>query len=84
MVPVAAFISSRTEAKMVESTPIRIGPVDYVRLCRERGDTWETIAATGAFVDQTTGKPLTGDQIWEWYERQLADSRRGGHRPDRR
>ena len=84
MVPVAAFISSRTEAKMVESTPIRIGPVDYVRLCRERGDTWEKIAATGAFVDQTTGKPLTGDQIWEWYERQLADSRRGGHGPDRR
>ena len=69
---------------MAESTPIRIEPVVYVRWCRERGDTWEKIAATGAFVDQKTGEPLKGDQIWEWYERQLADSRRGGHKPDRR
>jgi hypothetical protein len=84
MVPVAAFISSRTEAKMVESTPVRIEPVVYVRLCRERGDTWEKIAATGAFVDQKTGEPLTGAQSWEWYERQLADSHRGGHGPNRR
>ena len=69
---------------MVESTPIRIGPVDYVRLCRERGDTWEKIAATGAFVDQKTGVRLTGDQVWEWYERQLADSRRAGRKSDSR
>ena len=84
MVPVATFISSRTEAMMAESTPLRIEPVAYVLSCRERGDTWEKIAATGAFVDQKTGERLTGDQVWEWYERQLADSRRGGHRPDRR
>ena len=69
---------------MAESMPVRIEPVAYVRQCRERGDTWEKIAATGAFVDQTTGKPLTGDQIWEWYERQLVDSRKGGHGPNRR
>jgi hypothetical protein len=69
---------------MVESTPIKIWPVVYVRWCRDQGDTWEKIAATGAFVEQETGEPLTGDQVWEWYERQLADSRRGGHRPDRR
>ena len=69
---------------MTESTPVRIEPVAYVRWCRERGDTWEKIAATGAFVDQKTGKPLKGDQIWEWYERQLADSRIGGHKPDRK
>ena len=69
---------------MAESTPVRIEPVAYVLWCRERGDTWEKIAATGAFVDQKTGKPLKGDQIWEWYEHQLADSRRGGHKPDRR
>ena len=71
---------------MAESTPVRIEPVAYVHLCRcrEQGDTWEKIAATGAFVDQKTGKPLTGDQIWEWYERQLVDSRKGGHGPDRR
>ena len=69
---------------MAESTPIRIDPMVKVLSCRELGDTWEKIAATGAFVDQKTGEPLTGDQVWEWYERQLADSRRGGHRPDRR
>jgi len=69
---------------MAESTPIRIDPMVYVLSCRELGDTWEKIAATGAFVDQKTGVRLTGDQVWEWYERQLADSRRAGRRSDRR
>ena len=56
----------------------------YVRWCRDQGDTWDQIAATGAFVDQKTGERLTGDQVWVWYERQLADSRRGGRKPDRK
>ena len=46
---------------MAESTPIRIDPMVYVLSCRELGDTWEKIAATGAFVDQKTGVRLTGD-----------------------
>ena len=69
---------------MAESTPIRIDPVAYVRWCRERGDTWEKIAATGAFVDQKTGRPLTGEQVWEWYEDQVGGSRRAARKADRR
>jgi hypothetical protein len=56
-------------------TPITVDPVTYIRQCRERGDTWEEIAATGVFRDQATRKPLTGDQVWEWYEVQT----RGAH-----
>ncbi len=69
---------------MAERAPIRIDPVTYVRWCRERGDTWEKIAATGAFVDEKTGKPLTGDQLWEWFEAQTCGNRKAVHRTDRR
>ncbi len=62
---------------MAERTPISIDPVSYVRSCRERGDTWEKIAATGAFIDEKTGKPLTGDQLWEWFEAQTRGNRKG-------
>jgi hypothetical protein len=84
VVAVAAFIRLRTEAMMAESTPIRIDPVTYVRSCRERGDTWEEIAATGAFVDQKTKKPLTGDQVWEWFEAQTGGNRRAVRKADHR
>jgi hypothetical protein len=57
-------------------TPITVDPVAYIWWCRERGVTWEEIAATGAFRDQKTGEPLTGDQVWEWYEAQTRDARR--------
>ncbi len=80
----AAFIRLRTEAMMAESTPTRIDPVTYLRSCRERGDTWEKIAATGAFVDHKTGRPLRGEQVWEWYEGQVGGSRRAVRKADRR
>ena len=61
---------------MAESTHLKTDPVAYVRWRREQGDTWEKIAATGAFRDKDTGEILTGDQIWEWYEAQRRDTRK--------
>jgi hypothetical protein len=61
---------------MAESAHIKADPVAYVRWRREQSDSWEKIAATGAFRDKDTGELLTGDQIWEWYEAQSSDIRR--------